>query len=502
MNVMNKLSVILSCILVLISIASCDNKHIDNDDEVKINQNTSFPSSLPDDAVDLGLSVKWAPINVGATNPYEYGNYYAWGEIEPKENYSQSTYTQPIISNTSSNSIIATKFDVAYVKWGNGWRLPTSEELDELKENCSKEEITINGINGTKYTSKNGNSIFLPAAGYVQENRLMYQNVQGYYRKGDVNNDEYFGYSVRPVIDINNPVEITSVELTDDSTHLQYDNINSKIYINYHFKVGLKNNYNFYSNRIEVGFAIYRDGQIYDEIIADDDITCINGEIEATPEFLTIENINGTYKSTTKGHWQVGPFIGIKSGKDTKRKYSQELTDLNFTYERKPSIDIDSIDFSDLIKTAEDWIGVTHRGAHFSYDMIINGALFMNNGYEIVYNLENTGERTIYTGYNKWTIERYPSKQWALPFMAADKLLPAIYQSKYMFENDGRIKLDTPTALEGPVIPTFDSLTVATIQYRSIITLNNSNDTIKSPILKFKYQYGSGSIEKIDSINE
>ena len=131
-------------------------------------------------AVDLGLSVKWASCNVGATSPEEYGGYYAWGETEEKTSYSWSTYkwcngsydTQTKYCTSSSYGTVDNKTtldpedDVAHAKWGGGWRMPTKSEQDELRNSCTWSWTTVNGVNGYRVTGPNGNSIFLPAAGY------------------------------------------------------------------------------------------------------------------------------------------------------------------------------------------------------------------------------------------------------------------------------------------------------------------------------------------------
>ena len=116
------------------------------------------------EAVDLGLSVKWASCNVGANSPEEYGDYFAWGEITPKDSYTSdncSTYGKSI-TDISGNP----QYDAATANWGGGWRMPTYSELSELKNNCSWEWTSLNGVNGYKVTGPNGNSIFFPAAGY------------------------------------------------------------------------------------------------------------------------------------------------------------------------------------------------------------------------------------------------------------------------------------------------------------------------------------------------
>ena len=134
-------------------------------------------------AVDLGLSVKWSSMNLGATSPTGYGDYFAWGETSPKDNYNWATYKWSVGSsstltryNNSSNYGNVdnkTEFkdynyedDAARQALGGKWRIPTRAEWTELKEQCSWTWTTQNGVDGSLVTSKiNGNSIFLPAAG-------------------------------------------------------------------------------------------------------------------------------------------------------------------------------------------------------------------------------------------------------------------------------------------------------------------------------------------------
>ncbi len=117
------------------------------------------------DYVDLGLSVKWATCNVGASSPSGYGNYYAWGETSTKSEYTEDnsdTYGRRM-SDISGNS----SYDAACANWGGSWRLPTEDECRELLINCDYEWTTQNGVAGMRFTSKrNGNSIFFPAAGW------------------------------------------------------------------------------------------------------------------------------------------------------------------------------------------------------------------------------------------------------------------------------------------------------------------------------------------------
>ena len=118
------------------------------------------------DWVDLGLpsGLKWATCNVGASQPHEYGNYYAWGETTTKSEYTEEnsvTYGQQI-SDFSGNAT----YDAARANWSSTWRMPTKAEMEELENNCTWTWTTKNGVNGYEVTGPNGNSIFLPAAGY------------------------------------------------------------------------------------------------------------------------------------------------------------------------------------------------------------------------------------------------------------------------------------------------------------------------------------------------
>ena len=125
------------------------------------------------EAIDLGLpsGTKWANMNMGATSPEEYGSYYAWGETEEKKVYDRSTYiycdgTYDTYHNLGSD-ISGTQYDVAHVKWGGNWRMPTIEQIWELLLHSKQEWTELNGVAGTRFKSKiNGNSIFLPAAGF------------------------------------------------------------------------------------------------------------------------------------------------------------------------------------------------------------------------------------------------------------------------------------------------------------------------------------------------
>ena len=118
--------------------------------------------------VDLGLSVKWATCNVGTSNPGDYGNHYAWGETTTKSTYTEDNSDSYESSDSKWNNIGGnSRYDAATANWGDGWRMPTEAEFQELMDNCTWEWTTQNGHKGYKVTSKkNCQSIFLPAAGY------------------------------------------------------------------------------------------------------------------------------------------------------------------------------------------------------------------------------------------------------------------------------------------------------------------------------------------------
>ena len=173
--------------------------------------------------VDLGLpsGLKWAECNIGATTPEQYGDFYAWGELYTKSTYYQSnceTYGKKDIGDISGDTL----YDAASANWGASWRMPTKIEMEELKRECNREWITINGVNGYKLTGPNGKSIFLPATGFRRESLHLNVNEYGAYwgstpYQGEGNNSGYtyflvdrysvawnsrfMGFAIRPVSD-------------------------------------------------------------------------------------------------------------------------------------------------------------------------------------------------------------------------------------------------------------------------------------------------------------
>ena len=142
------------------------------------------------EAVDLGLSVKWANMNVGAKKESGFGTYFAWGETQPKEYYSWKTYAWSRgdsqfltkYSTTDKRTQLALADDAARTNLGGEWRMPTVDEYEELIANCTWQWITKDGVNGYKITSKKtGNSIFLPITGCRFYADIQLRGVSGIY---------------------------------------------------------------------------------------------------------------------------------------------------------------------------------------------------------------------------------------------------------------------------------------------------------------------------------
>ena len=202
-------------------------------------------------AVDLGLSVKWASFNLGATMPEEYGDYYAWGETEPyyssldpltwkegkESGYAWTSYkwcmgsydtmtkycpweTYGYNGYSDDKTVLDLEDDAASVNLGGSWRTPTDEEWTELRETCTWTRTSMNGVNGLLITASNGNSIFLPAAGHLLNTNLESVGSGGCYWTSSLRaggpglpwyagfdsgafyrdyDNRFYGFSVRPV---------------------------------------------------------------------------------------------------------------------------------------------------------------------------------------------------------------------------------------------------------------------------------------------------------------
>ena len=150
--------------------------------------------------VDLGLpsGTLWATMNIGANSPEEYGDYFAWGETAPKDDYSFSNYQwcngskskltkYCTDSSLGNNGFIDDKTeldlddDAARVNWGAEWKIPSKEQFKELINNCSSEWTTQNGVNGWLFTSSNGATLFFPAEGARLGDNLSGAGEKGYY---------------------------------------------------------------------------------------------------------------------------------------------------------------------------------------------------------------------------------------------------------------------------------------------------------------------------------
>ena len=192
---------------------------------------TTTGSTNGHDWVDLGLpsGARWATCNIGANSPEEYGDYFAWGETASKAYYtleayryyntSTSTYTK--YNNSDGITVLQASDDAATANWGNAWKMPGKALLNELRDNCTYEWTTLNGVEGGLFTGPNGNSIFLPAAGRIQVNSV-YNSGYGLYWSSSIggvspregsrlyfgsgvcnlnggNMYRYFGLTVRPI---------------------------------------------------------------------------------------------------------------------------------------------------------------------------------------------------------------------------------------------------------------------------------------------------------------
>lgn len=129
---------------------------------------TSCPDNHHPHLIDLGLpsGTKWACCNVGAEKPEDYGGYFAWGETKEKTSYTEENYLDGKgTSYDIGKDIAGTQYDAATANWGSQWVMPNKEQMEELKNSCTSEWTTENGVNGRRFTGPNGASVFLPAAG-------------------------------------------------------------------------------------------------------------------------------------------------------------------------------------------------------------------------------------------------------------------------------------------------------------------------------------------------
>lgn len=183
-------------------------------------------------AVDLGLSASWASFNIGAAAPEEAGDYYAWGELAPKSNYSWATYkwcegsysTLTKYNNLSGYgvldnlTVLEPEDDVAHLCWGD-WHMPTEEDWYELQTLCTWNWEQLNGVNGCRVTGPNGNSIFLPAAGRFRNEEVQRSGERGYYWNTSLGT--YYGSSEAGCFTFTQ----YSVKMDDNTSQARYEGL-------------------------------------------------------------------------------------------------------------------------------------------------------------------------------------------------------------------------------------------------------------------------------------
>ena len=294
------------------------------------------------EAIDLGLSVKWADRNVGASSPSDYGDYYAWGEIEPhyKPGYAQSKevniwkdgktgyklesykwyqcsdtalYRPPVFKYAKSKYISdnMTDFkdynyadDAARQNFGAKWRTPTTEEWTELIDNCKWTWTSQKGINGYIITGPNGRSIFLPAAGYRENLKIHLLGWYGRYWSSSIRPhtissaymayfsddsegkmtscDRYCGLSIRPVTDLPE---------SESQTDRNFKKNILKPGVTY-VTTSSTSDYDEYGGKVNLNmeFTIYNDGSV-------------SGNIIETNSRSSYNNSN-SYENHIRGTWK------------------------------------------------------------------------------------------------------------------------------------------------------------------------------------------------------
>ena len=222
----SKCGLLLSMICLTINLSSCKDENLKPINGVENGY----------EYTDLGLSVRWANCNIGAQTPEEYGFYFAWGEVEAKNVYEWSSYvyydsekkTLTKYCVDGKNGFLDNKKelelqdDAAHITLGGKWRMATYAEILELREKCTWELTMEKGVKGYKIVGPNGNSIFLPAAGYMfGDNNVAAQGTFAYSWSNSLDeaNSEkayglcfnalgvdwegdyrYYGHTIRPVL--------------------------------------------------------------------------------------------------------------------------------------------------------------------------------------------------------------------------------------------------------------------------------------------------------------
>lgn len=167
----------------------------------------SKSNNAQEERVDLGLSsgILWATCNIGASSPSEIGDYFAWGEREPKDVYGWDTYKlcrgsyNSIFkyTETDGKKVLDSQDDVAKSMLGGEWRIPTKEDMEELVEECEWKWTSLNGQLGWKVIGSNNNYIFLPASGAASSYRIAGVNELGRYWTATRDESNYSAYNLR-----------------------------------------------------------------------------------------------------------------------------------------------------------------------------------------------------------------------------------------------------------------------------------------------------------------
>lgn len=277
----------------------------------------------PADAVDLGLpsGMLWAAWNVGASAPEEPGNYYAWGETLEKTNYSWSTYkhcdgTAETVHEMDDN-ICFTEYDVANNQWGGLWRMPTYEDFNELNKNCTKQWEQLKGQWGLRFTGPNGNSIFMPAAGYFAGRALNEESMKGYYWAGNFNTRSMY-YKTKP----------TYLYLYDNSADYSFSD---NQYVGYNVRPVQFDGFDNYEHGIcsnpspadgeTLGgtgsfFSCNTDGwrEVYQVVVSDKpDMSHSIGTTNISNHVYAVSFYNTVFQPNTKYYWQVS-YFDFKTG--------------------------------------------------------------------------------------------------------------------------------------------------------------------------------------------
>lgn len=186
-------------VVLLLTLCACNNEdHFAVETLQTTEEYTYFSSGESDghEYTDLGLSVMWATMNVGAAKASESGIYVAWGELEPKESYSWKNYSWGDGNGPKFNKYVMDakssvegdidgicklepQDDAAMHYWGGSWRMPTDEEVTELREKCKWTWVVCDGVQGYCVTGPNGNTIYLPASGYYKDDCITLNGLNG-----------------------------------------------------------------------------------------------------------------------------------------------------------------------------------------------------------------------------------------------------------------------------------------------------------------------------------